>query len=156
MDTARSWMESRIIYDTPTNPATAQDIEDNINTFYRHLLMNGYIIVLPEGTLTSEHGQSNNARTVQHHRAVGHYRNRIKRIGTVFGVSWNTLTAVRFALQVDTEYLINVHPAATLATLEKLHDASRIERGRNTTAFELRPQRAIRSRLGQSFPALRP
>ena len=127
-----------------TNPATAQASRQHKHLL-QHLLMNGYIIVLPEGTLTSETpSQSNNARTLQHHRAVGH-------TGTVskgrHGLR-RYRTPRRHPIRFAGGYGIQ-HPRQPYGDAGEAHHAyARIERGRNTTAFELRPQRAILSVWG--------
>ena len=102
--------------------------------------MNGYIIVLPEGTLTSEHRAKAITRELYNITAPLVTQEPYQKDGTVFGVIEHP-DGIQFALQVDTEYNIPVSPMATLEKLITLN--ARIERGRNTTAFELRPQRAI-------------
>ena len=78
--------------------------------------MNGYIIVLPEGTLTSEHRAKAITRELYNITAPLVTQEPYQKDGTVFGVIEHP-DGIQFALQVDTEYNIPVSP---LATLEKL------------------------------------
>ena len=78
--------------------------------------MNGYIIVLPEGTLTSEHRAKAITRELYNITAPLVTQEPYQKDGTVFGVIEHP-DGIQFALQVDTEYNIPVSP---MATLEKL------------------------------------
>jgi len=75
-----------------------------------------YIIVLPEGTLTSEHRAKAITRELYNITAPLVTQEPYQKDGTVFGVIEHP-DGIQFALQVDTEYNIPVSP---LATLEKL------------------------------------
>ena len=78
--------------------------------------MNGYIIVLPTATQTSE------ARAKQITRELYNISRPVliqaegEAASTVFGIIVHP-DGVQNALQVDTDYLIHVHPAATLEKL---------------------------------------
>jgi hypothetical protein len=78
--------------------------------------MNGYIIVLPTATQTSE------ARAKQITRELYNISRPVliqaegEKASTVFGIVTHP-DGIQNALQVDTEYLIHVHPAATLEKL---------------------------------------
>ena len=78
--------------------------------------MNGYIIVLPTATQTSE------ARAKQITRELYNISRPVliqaegEAASTVFGIVVHP-DGIQNALQVDTDYLIHVHPAATLEKL---------------------------------------
>ena len=78
--------------------------------------MNGYIIVLPTATQTSE------ARAKQITRELYNISRPVliqaegEAASTVFGIVTHP-DGIQNALQVDTDYLIHVHPAATLEKL---------------------------------------
>lgn len=78
--------------------------------------MNGYIIVLPTATQTSE------ARAKQITRELYNISRPVliqaegEKASTVFGIVTHP-DGIQNALQVDTEYLIHVHEAATLEKL---------------------------------------
>jgi len=78
--------------------------------------MNGYIIVLPTATQTSE------ARAKQITRELYNISRPVliqaegEKASTVFGIVTHP-DGIQNALQVDTDYLIHVHPAATLEKL---------------------------------------
>jgi len=78
--------------------------------------MNGYIIVLPTATQTSE------ARAKQITRELYNISRPVliqaegEAASTVFGIVVHP-DGIQNALQVNTEYLIHVHPAATLEKL---------------------------------------
>ena len=71
--------------------------------------MNGYIIVLPEGTLTSEHRAKAITRELYNITAPLVTQGTLSKDGTVFGVIEHP-DGIQFALQVDTEYNIPVSP----------------------------------------------
>ena len=81
--------------------------------------MNGYIIVLPEGTLTSEKRAKSITRELYNITTPLAIQQPYQKDGTVFGVIEHP-DGVQFALQVDTEYIIPVHPQATLEKLVSL------------------------------------
>ena len=108
------YIQEVIIY-RPTNPPTARTLKPTCNTFYTST-MNGYIIVLPEGTLTSEHRAKAITRELYNITAPLVTQEPYQKDGTVFGVIEHP-DGIQFALQVDTEYNIPVSP---MATLEKL------------------------------------
>lgn len=81
--------------------------------------MNGYIIVLPEGTLTSEHRAKAITRELYNITCPLAIQEPYQKDGTVFGVIEHP-DGVQFALQVDTEYIIPVHEQATLEKLVSL------------------------------------
>ena len=78
--------------------------------------MNGYIIVLPTATQTSE------ARAKQITRELYNISRPVliqaegEKASTVFGIVVHP-DGIQNALQVNTDYLIHVHPAATLEKL---------------------------------------
>ena len=109
-------IKKSIIYASTQSSTDRAGIENNMNTFYYYLLMNGYIIVLPEGTLTSEHRAKAITRELYNITAPLVTQEPYQKDGTVFGVIEHP-DGIQFALQVDTEYNIPVSP---LATLEKL------------------------------------
>ena len=81
--------------------------------------MNGYIIVLPEGTLTSEKRAKSITRELYNITTPLAVQEPYQKDGTVFGVIEHP-DGVQHALQVDTEYTIPVHPQATLEKLVSL------------------------------------
>ena len=81
--------------------------------------MNGYIIVLPEGTLTSEKRAKSITRELYNITTPLAVQEPYQKDGTVFGVIEHP-DGVQFALQVDTEYIIPVHEQATLEKLVSL------------------------------------
>jgi len=81
--------------------------------------MNGYIIVLPEGTLTSEKRAKSITRELYNITTPLAVQEPYQKDGTVFGVIKHP-DGVQFALQVDTEYIIPVHEQATLEKLVSL------------------------------------
>ena len=81
--------------------------------------MNGYIIVLPEGTLTSEKRAKSITRELYNITTPLAVQEPYQKDGTVFGVIVHP-DGVQFALQVDTEYVIPVHEQATLEKLVSL------------------------------------
>ena len=81
--------------------------------------MNGYIIVLPEGTLTSEHRAKAITRELYNITAPLVTQEPYQHDGKVFGMVEHP-DGVQFALQVDTEYNIPVSPLATLERLISL------------------------------------
>jgi hypothetical protein len=78
-----------------------------------------YIIVLPEGTLTSEKRAKSITRELYNITTPLAVQEPYQKDGTVFGVIEHP-DGVQFALQVDTEYIIPVHPQATLEKLVSL------------------------------------
>ena len=78
--------------------------------------MNGYIIVLPEGTLTSEKRAKSITRELYNITTPLAIQEPYQKDGTVFGVIVHP-DGVQHALQVDTEYIIPVHPQANLEKL---------------------------------------
>jgi hypothetical protein len=78
-----------------------------------------YIIVLPEGTLTSEKRAKSITRELYNITTPLAVQEPYQKDGTVFGVIEHP-DGVQFALQVDTEYTIPVHPQATLEKLVSL------------------------------------
>ena len=81
--------------------------------------MSQYIIVLPEGTLTSEKRAKSITRELYNITTPLAVQEPYQKDGTVFGVIEHP-DGVQFALQVDTEYTIPVHPQATLEKLVSL------------------------------------
>ena len=81
--------------------------------------MNGYIIVLPELTLSSEQRAKSITRELYNITAPLAIQAPYQKDGTVFGVIEHP-DGVQFALQVDTDYIIPVHPQATLEKLVSL------------------------------------
>ena len=81
--------------------------------------MNGYIIVLPEGTLTSEHRAKAITRELYNITTPLAVQEPYQKDGTVFGVIVHP-DGVQHALQVDTDYVIPVHEQATLEKLVSL------------------------------------
>ena len=78
-----------------------------------------YIIVLPEGTLTSEKRAKSITRELYNITTPPAVQQPYQKDGTVFGVIEHP-DGVQFALQVDTEYIIPVHEQATLEKLVSL------------------------------------
>ena len=78
-----------------------------------------YIIVLPEGTLTSEKRAKSITRELYNITTPLAVQEPYQKDGTVFGVIVHP-DGVQHALQVDTEYTIPVHPQATLEKLVSL------------------------------------
>ena len=78
-----------------------------------------YIIVLPEGTLTSEKRAKSITRELYNITCPLAIQEPYQKDGTVFGVIEHP-DGVQFALQVDTEYVIPVHEQATLEKLVSL------------------------------------
>ena len=81
--------------------------------------MNGYIIVLPEGTLTSEKRAKSITRELYNITTPLAIQEPYQKDGSVFGVIVHP-DGVQHALQVDTEYIIPVHEQATLEKLVSL------------------------------------
>ena len=81
--------------------------------------MNGYIIVLPEGTLTSEKRAKSITRELYNITTPLAIQQPYQKDGTVFGVIEHP-DGVQHALQVDTDYVIPVHEQATLEKLVSL------------------------------------
>ena len=81
--------------------------------------MNGYIIVLPEGTLTSEKRAKSITRELYNITTPLAVQEPYQKDGTVFGVIVHP-DGVQHALQVDTDYIIPVHEQATLEKLVSL------------------------------------
>jgi hypothetical protein len=81
--------------------------------------MSQYIIVLPEGTLTSEKRAKSITRELYNITTPLAVQEPYQKDGTVFGVIEHP-DGVQFALQVDTEYIIPVHEQATLEKLVSL------------------------------------
>lgn len=78
-----------------------------------------YIIVLPEGTLTSEKRAKSITRELYNITTPLAVQQPYQKDGTVFGVIEHP-DGVQFALQVDTSYMIPVHEQATLEKLVSL------------------------------------
>jgi len=78
-----------------------------------------YIIVLPEGTLTSEKRANSITRELYNITTPLAVQEPYQKDGTVFGVIVHP-DGVQHALQVDTEYTIPVHEQATLEKLVSL------------------------------------
>ena len=78
-----------------------------------------YIIVLPEGTLTSEKRAKSITRELYNITTPLAIQQPYQKDGTVFGVIEHP-DGVQFALQVDTSYIIPVHEQATLEKLVSL------------------------------------
>ncbi len=78
-----------------------------------------YIIVLPEGTLTSEKRAKSITRELYNITTPLAIQQPYQKDGTGFGVISHP-DGVQFALQVDTEYNIPVHEQATLEKLVSL------------------------------------
>ena len=81
--------------------------------------MNGYIIVLPEGTLTSEKRAKSITRELYNITTPLAIQQPYQKDGTVFGVIAHP-DGIQHALQVDTSYIIPVHEQATLEKLVSL------------------------------------
>jgi len=81
--------------------------------------MSQYIIVLPEGTLTSEKRAKSITRELYNITTPLAVQEPYQKDGTVFGVIVHP-DGVQHALQVDTEYVIPVHEQATLEKLVSL------------------------------------
>lgn len=81
--------------------------------------MSQYIIVLPEGTLTSEKRAKSITRELYNITTPLAVQEPYQKDGTVFGVIEHP-DGVQFALQVDTDYVIPVHEQATLEKLVSL------------------------------------
>ena len=81
--------------------------------------MSGYIIVLPEGTLTSEKRAKSITRELYNITTPLAVQEPYQKDGTVFGVIVHP-DGVQHALQVDTDYVIPVHEQATLEKLVSL------------------------------------
>ena len=78
-----------------------------------------YIIVLPEGTLTSEKRAKSITRELYNITTPLAVQELYQKDGTVFGVIVHP-DGVQHALQVDTAYMIPVHEQATLEKLVSL------------------------------------
>ena len=78
-----------------------------------------YIIVLPEGTLTSEKRAKSITRELYNITTPLAVQEPYQKDGTVFGVIVHP-DGIQHALQVDTEYVIPVHEQATLEKLVSL------------------------------------
>jgi hypothetical protein len=78
-----------------------------------------YIIVLPEGTLTSEKRANSITRELYNITTPLAIQEPYQKDGTVFGVVSHP-DGIQHALQVDTEYTIPVHEQATLEKLVSL------------------------------------
>lgn len=78
-----------------------------------------YIIVLPEGTLTSEKRANSITRELYNITTPLAVQEPYQKNGNVFGVLVHP-DGVQHALQVDTDYSIPVHPQATLEKLVSL------------------------------------
>ena len=78
--------------------------------------MNGYIIVLPTATQTSERRAYQITRELYNISRPVLIQAEGEAASTVFGIVTHP-DGVQNALQVDTDYLIHVHPAATLEKL---------------------------------------
>jgi len=78
-----------------------------------------YIIVLPEGTLTSEKRANSITRELYNITTPLAVQEPYQKDGNVFGVLVHP-DGVQHALQVDTAYTIPVHPQATLEKLVSL------------------------------------
>ncbi|NCW67516.1 MAG: hypothetical protein EBV86_02945 [Marivivens sp.] len=78
-----------------------------------------YIIVLPEGTLTSEKRAKSITRELYNITTPLAIQEPYQKDGTVFGVIVHP-DGVQHALQVDTDYVIPVHEQATLEKLVSL------------------------------------
>ena len=103
--------------------------------------MSHYIIVLAEGTLTSEKRAKSITRELYNITTPLAVQQPYQKDGTVFGVIEHP-DGVQFALQVDTSYIIPVHEQATLEKLvslfPELSDAERFNLASyvlNTEAF---------------------
>jgi hypothetical protein len=78
-----------------------------------------YIIVLPEGTLTSEKRAKSITRELYNITTPLAVQEPYQKDGTVFGVIVHP-DGIQHALQVDTDYVIPVHEQATLEKLVSL------------------------------------
>ena len=79
----------------------------------------GYIIVLPEGFLTSEVRAQSITRELYNITVPLAVQQEYQKDGTVFGVITHP-DGIQHALQVDLEYVIPVHAQATLEKLVSL------------------------------------
>ena len=89
----------------------------------------GYIIVLPQGVLTSQERAQAITRELYCITTPRAVQEPYQQDGTVFGIVTHP-DGVQCALQVDTDYIIPVHPLATLerlvALFPELTDTERI------------------------------
>ena len=89
----------------------------------------GYIIVLPEGVLSSQERAQAITRELYCITTPRAVQEPYQQDGTVFGIVTHP-DGVQCALQVDTDYIIPVHPLATLerlvALFPELTDTERI------------------------------
>ena len=81
--------------------------------------MNGYIIVLPEGFLTSELRAKSITRELYNITVPVALQEDYQKDATVFGVIVHP-DGIQHALQVDTDYVIPVSPQATIEKLVSL------------------------------------
>ena len=81
--------------------------------------MNGYIIVLPEGVLTSKERAEAITRELYCITTPRSVQEPYQQDGTVFGLVAHP-DGIQYAMQVDTDYVIPVHPLATLERLVSL------------------------------------
>lgn len=79
----------------------------------------GYIIVLPEGFLTSEVRAQSITRELYNITVPVAVQEEYQKDATVFGVVVHP-DGIQHALQVDLEYVIPVHPQATIEKLVSL------------------------------------
>ena len=114
--------------------------------------MNGYIIVLPEGVLSSEQRAERISRELYCVTAPLATQEPYQHDGKVFGMVEHP-DGVQFALQVDTEYNIPVSPLATLERLISL--MTELTEIRGTCSCLPTFSTRNRSRLGQSFQVRR-
>ena len=110
--------------------------------------MNGYIIVLPEGVLSSEERAERISRELYCVTAPLATQEPYQHDGKVFGMVEHP-DGVQFALDVNTEYNIPVHPIGYLRTPYFAYDGT--HRNRSASACLATFSIRNRFRLGQSF-----
>ena len=98
-----------------------------------------YIIVLPEGTLTSEKRAKSITRELYNITTPLAIQEPYQKDGTVFGVIVHP-DGVQHALQVDTAYTIPVHPQATLEKLVSLFPELNEQERFNLASYVLNSQ----------------
>ena len=81
--------------------------------------MNGYIIVLPQGVLSSKERAEAITRELYCITTPRSVQEPYQHDGTVFGLVAHP-DGLQYAMQVDTDYVIPVHPLATLERLVSL------------------------------------
>lgn len=96
--------------------------------------MNGYIIVLPEGVLTSKERAEAITRELYCITTPRAVQEPYQHDGKVFGLVAHP-DGIQYAMQVDTDYIIPVHPLATLERLVALFPELTHEERSNLQAY---------------------